>query len=104
MATDLSLILILLGFAGVLALAFGYRLDQIQRRVALLHRLESKIDLLLRHADIKYDPLKTLPKDVIDALTAGEKIKAIKLYREMSGVGLGEAKDLIEAAQRKLGQ
>ena len=103
MATDLPLILFLLGFTAVPALAFSYRLDLIQRRVAMLHRLESKLDLLLQHADIKYDPMNALPQGVIDALNAGEKIKAIKLYREINGIGLKEAKDFIEMAQRRLG-
>ena len=44
-----------------------------------------------------------LPAGIADALQSGQKIKAIKLYRLSSGVGLKEAKDFIEAVQRRSG-
>jgi ribosomal protein L7/L12 len=39
-----------------------------------------------------------LPKAVIGALAAGNKIEAIRLYRQHYGVGLKEAKDAVDAA------
>jgi hypothetical protein len=39
---------------------------------------------------------------IFDALKAGNKIEAIKLYRERTGVGLKEAKDVIDAIQAGL--
>ena len=36
-----------------------------------------------------------------DALRSGNKIQAIKLYRELYGCGLREAKDAIEVMERK---
>ncbi|MCC7055448.1 MAG: ribosomal protein L7/L12 [Gemmatimonadaceae bacterium] len=38
-----------------------------------------------------------LPADVIAAAQRGEKIEAIKILRERTGVGLAEAKDAVEA-------
>ena len=38
-----------------------------------------------------------LPADVIGALRRGEKLDAIKLLREATGLGLKEAKDIVEA-------
>ena len=38
-----------------------------------------------------------LPDDVLDALRGGHRIEAIKRLREATGLGLKEAKDLIEA-------
>jgi ribosomal protein L7/L12 len=38
-----------------------------------------------------------LPDDVLDALRGGNKIEAIKRLREATGLGLKEAKDLVEA-------
>ena len=35
-----------------------------------------------------------------ELLAKGQKIAAVKLYREMTGVGLAEAKDAVEAIQR----
>ena len=39
-----------------------------------------------------------LPPLVIEALQRGEKVQAIRLMREISGVGLKEAKDLVDAS------
>jgi Ribosomal protein L7/L12 C-terminal domain len=38
-----------------------------------------------------------LPAAFFDALSAGKKIQAIKLYREATGVGLKEAKDYVDS-------
>ena len=40
-----------------------------------------------------------LPNDVLDALRGGQRIEAIKRLREATGLGLKEAKDLIEACE-----
>ena len=39
-----------------------------------------------------------LPPPVVDALQRGEKIQAIRLMREITGVGLKEAKDAVDAS------
>ena len=39
---------------------------------------------------------------VEDAIRAGHKIEAIKLYREHAGAGLKEAKDAVEEMERRL--
>ncbi len=39
---------------------------------------------------------------LVKLLRAGEKIQAIKLYRERTGVGLKEAKDAVEELQRRI--
>ncbi|HYE74690.1 MAG TPA: ribosomal protein L7/L12 [Blastocatellia bacterium] len=61
-------------------------------------RLERKIDLLLKHAGI--DPNANIPKEVIHAAQAGDKIKAIRLYREATGASLKEAKELVEGISK----
>jgi hypothetical protein len=40
--------------------------------------------------------------EIRQALFAGRKIEAIKLYRKYSGLGLREAKDAVEEMERKL--
>jgi len=40
---------------------------------------------------------------VKEALRQGQKINAIKIYRDMSGVGLKEAKDYVEALEIDMG-
>lgn len=59
-----------------------------------LSRIERKLDALLAHLDIRehgddMDNIRTL-------IAAGQKIAAIKAYRERTGVGLAEAKDAID--------
>ena len=66
-------------------------------------QLNAKLDLLLKHAGIEYAPYKNLPGRVVDALERGNKIEAIKHYREAAGVSLKEAKERIEAAQQQAG-
>lgn len=45
-----------------------------------------------------FEPDKPLPDDVLDALRRGNKIEAIKLLRQKTGLGLKEAKDAVEAS------
>ena len=79
------------------------RLVSIGKRVEALSRVDAKLDLLLRQAGIEYDPFKNLPPQVVDALQRGEKIQAIKHYREATGVSLKQAKDDVEEIQRRAG-
>jgi hypothetical protein len=96
---------ILILVLAVLSLSLVARsiMDRIQGRLATLSRLEGKIDLLLNQAKLKYDPFADVPREVADAIQQGRKIAAIKVYREMRGVGLKEAKDFVEALQRRAG-
>ena len=59
-------------------------------------RIDAKLDALLRHFKIDYDPYGGLFAEIAYALKDGDKIEAIKLYRKASGAGLKEAKDFIE--------
>jgi ribosomal protein L7/L12 len=87
----------------VLLAGVGTRLTALQTRVAALSRVEAKLDLLLSQTNIKFDPYANLPAGIAVALQSGQKIKAIKIYRQSSGVGLKEAKDFIEEVQRRSG-
>jgi len=51
-------------------------------------------------------PTGPLPPDVLAALQRGNKIEAIKLMRQLTGLGLKEAKDAVEASPEhaQLGQ
>ena len=60
-------------------------------------RLEAKVDLLMKHAGITYDPHANVPPGVLDALRAGQKIEAIRLYRQATGVDLKTAKEFVES-------
>ena len=49
-----------------------------------------------RPPDPNAPPAPDVPEDVKKALFRGNKIEAIKLHREATGVGLKEAKDAVE--------
>jgi ribosomal protein L7/L12 len=80
------------------------RLDPIAKQIATISRIEGKLDLLLKHAGIEYNPYKNVSPRVVDFLKRGKKIEAIKCYREENaGVGLKDAKEFVEEVQRRGG-
>jgi len=96
--------LIMLLFLSVLGISLlGARLAELRSRMSSdLWRVEAKLDLLLKHANLEFDAYADLPKDVIDAARQGQTIRAIKLYTQArGGVGIKEAKDFIEELQRR---
>jgi ribosomal protein L7/L12 len=96
------------------AIARGDRIDAIRRlRDAARVDLKTAHDAVEAYADGRPLPplpglsispaalsqaaASVLPDDVLDALRAGNRIEAIKRLREAAGLGLKEAKDLVEA-------
>ena len=99
----MEVIYVLILLTVLVSMLIQWRLLDILKRLSALSRLDTKLDLLLKQAGIEYDPYTNLPLDVVDAVKRGNKIGAIKRYRERTGVGLKEAKDLIEEVQRRAG-
>jgi len=103
MPTQLIGTLFLFAVVLIVVLSLALRLIEMRNRMGtLLHRVDAKLDLLLRQANIKYDPYADVPGEVTDAIRAGKKIQAIKLYRDSTGIGIKEAKDFIEEFQRRV--
>lgn len=68
-----------------------------------VNELEDKLQFLYRRLNIDYlapSSSPALAPQVQDALRRGNKIEAIKIYRELTGVGLAEAKDAIDRAEQ----
>jgi ribosomal protein L7/L12 len=68
-----------------------------------VRELEDKLEFLYRRLNIDYadpnsDPV--LAPQIQEALRRRNKIEAIKIYRELTGVGLAEAKQAIDRAER----
>jgi ribosomal protein L7/L12 len=62
--------------------------------------IDQKLDLILGYLAIPNDS----PNDaVVELLMRGKKIEAIKLHRELTGLGLRESKDEVEAVLSKIG-
>lgn len=82
----------------------GGRDDEIARLNRRVAGLEATVRELCRQAGI--DP-RTLPQpagtdpEVLGLLGQGKKIAAIKRYREVTGTGLKEAKDAVDALEAR---
>ena len=85
----------------LLATSLAWRLSKLEIRIAKLSSVDAKLDILLKHSGLDYDPYKNLTHEVVEAVQSGKKIEAIKRYREATGVGLKEAKEFIEEIQRR---
>jgi len=95
--------LVVLGVILVLLVSVALRLIEMRSRMGVLSRIEAKLDFLLQQANVKFDPYANLPPEITEAVRVGQKMKAIQLYVQSSGVGLKEAKDFIEEFQRRAG-
>jgi ribosomal protein L7/L12 len=74
-------------------LALKARIDELESRLKFIYRR-----LNIEYADPNSDP--ALSPQVQEALRRGNKIEAIKIYRELTGVGLAEAKQVIDRAEQ----
>ena len=82
--------------------AYLKRVVQLEAR---MNRMEAMMQALLIRLDI--NPAEIMPPEPLEnrvlhdtiraALLLGDKVKAIRLYREHYGVGLKEAQDAIDA-------
>jgi ribosomal L7/L12-like protein len=75
----------------------------INRRLALL---EQQVRLLSQSVGLPCPPFASdigsaghpgVPAEVVDLARGGNAIAAIKLYRELTGAGLREAKDVVDS-------
>ena len=69
-----------------------------------VRELEDKLQFLYDRLNMSYedpgsDP--TLSPQVQEALRRGNKIEAIKIYRELTGAGLAEAKQAIDRLESR---
>lgn len=85
----------------MLGMLFGSS-DRSPNLVPRMKRLEKKLDLILSHLGIDFvDVGETLSEQTRSLADRGEKIAAIKQYRNETGVGLAEAKQAIEEYLRQ---
>jgi ribosomal protein L7/L12 len=77
----------------------------IQLLKSRINELEDRLKFVYRRLNIddtedpNSDP--ALSPQIQDALRRGNKIEAIKIYRELTGVGLAEAKQIIEMIETR---
>lgn len=76
---------------------------EIQQLRSCVNELEDRLRFLYRRFNMDYaDPNSepALSPQIQEALRRGNKIEAIKLYRELTGAGLGEAKSAVDRAEQ----
>ncbi|MEU7467532.1 hypothetical protein AB0A94_03025 [Streptomyces sp. NPDC044984] len=88
-----SLLVVLVGLTVTAALESRAR--RLDRRMT---RLEHKVDLLLTQAGVPDHEL--VPAEVAALARAGEDISAMKKYREATGAGLLEAKEMVDRLKK----
>ena len=67
--------------------------DQIFER---LRAIEAQLALLSEKAGVPYDaPGKDVPAEVVELAAQGDRMGAIKKYRELTGAGIEEAQEAI---------
>jgi len=64
-------------------------------------KLERQITYLMKHLRLNYceKPEEAIYPEILELIRKGKKIRAIKLYREETGVGLKEAKEYVESLE-----
>ena len=66
--------------------------------------LESHLEYIYKHLRIDYSTNPDAANEkVIDMLRGGNKIEAIKIYREIHNVGLAEAKQAVDGMAARFG-
>ena len=79
-----------------------YDFDALKARVA---ELEDKIKFLYLRLNIEYmegGPTQAVNAKVRELLQRGNKIEAIKVYREAYNVGLAEAKHVVDSIEQTI--
>ena len=76
-----------------LYLIVNTQLDSYRKRIRFL---EVKVDALIKHTGIEFDDNTLVPVEVHKAVKAGQRLKAIRLYRKITGAGLKEASEVID--------
>jgi ribosomal protein L7/L12 len=75
--------------------------DLIQLR-ARVKELEDRLEYIYKHLQIEFiDNPDVANAKVLSLLKAGNKIEAIKVYREIYNVGLAEAKNAVEEMEKR---
>ncbi|MCF1599012.1 ribosomal protein L7/L12 [Streptomyces muensis] len=83
------LFLVLAAFWGIMTIQS--RISQADQRVA---RVERKLDLVLEHLGLNGEDPRM--GEVVSLVRTDKKIQAIKVYREITGAGLKEAKEAVD--------
>ena len=79
-------------------MSLDYEVLELRQRVG---KLERQIAFLLEHLRLEYreEPNAGVSPEILELVRGGDKLRAIKLFREETGLGLKEAKEFIESLE-----
>ena len=80
-----------------------HELERMNQLASRVFHLEQQLQFLYQHLGVQYQQAPGNLDEVGAAISRGNMIEAIKLYREATGVGLAEARAAVEDLARKLG-
>ena len=101
MGEAFALFAAVVGLAAVWIAWLNTRASDQQAVMERLTALERRIEAIMIHLEVE-DPLPHPDLTAVHRhLDRGEKIAAIKAYREATGAGLKQAKDDVEAIERR---
>jgi hypothetical protein len=63
--------------------------------------IDRKLTMLTDHFKLKWDPTLGVSEEVLSQVRAGNKVEAIRLYRDATGKTLKEAHERIEQIDRR---
>ncbi|MCZ4125507.1 ribosomal protein L7/L12 [Streptomyces sp. H39-S7] len=89
--TYIVVLIALVGF-GALFSSLERKVDRVERRLRLMERRQ---ELILTHLGVE-DPISPDLREIVELVCQGKKIQAIKVYRDLTGAGLKEAKEAVE--------
>lgn len=86
------------------AFVVGFVLGRVSKSSAdgNLWQIDRKLTMLTEHFKLKWDPTIGVPEEVLAQVRAGNKVEAIKLYRDLTGKGLKESHDLIDEIDKRI--
>ncbi|MBD3887275.1 hypothetical protein IFO70_37470 [Phormidium tenue FACHB-886] len=98
---DSSLWLLIIVIAYLPLVVLSLRSNPDKKILNQIARIERKLNLLIEHFKLQEQLQGQVSQEVRRLVEAGQKIQAIKLYREQNpGVGLREARGVVEALER----
>lgn len=77
-------------------------MDEIGALRARILTLEQKLEFLFQTLGLEFEKSSEAQPEIMNYLRNGQKINVIKVYMEQTGAGLKEAKDAVDALERKL--
>ena len=95
-----GLLIVLVGFIVVVGV-LSARVAALKRENAALKGNQSGAPVELQSPPLPHWDTMGSDAELLDLIRRNQKIRAIKLYRQRTGVGLKEAKDAVEVLERQ---